>query len=108
MDSMEPDDLNVAERRLWEAFPYGRVVDLADPDDLDPADGARWGAERTVRASVIVALLLGAAEPRPGYVPAIRLRGARITGRVDLLGGDFDCPFIVSGSHFEGRPRFVE
>jgi hypothetical protein len=108
MDSMEPDDLNAAERRLWEAFPYGRVVDLMDPDDSDPADGANWGEERTVRASVIVALLLGAAEPRPGYVPAIRLSGARITGRVDLLGGDFDYPFIVGSCWFDGRPRFVE
>src|SRR5689334_14229219 len=101
MDLMEPDDLNVAERRLWEAFPYGRVVDLRDPGEGDPAGGGGWGEERTVRASVIVALLLGAAEPRPGHVPAIRLSGARITGRVDLLGGDFDCPFIVGDSWFE-------
>uniref|UniRef100_J2JR89 Membrane-associated oxidoreductase n=1 Tax=Streptomyces auratus AGR0001 TaxID=1160718 RepID=J2JR89_9ACTN len=47
-----------------------------------------WGPERTVRAEVLVALLLGANATQVGAVPALRLTGARITGRLDLGGAE--------------------
>ena len=39
-----------------------------------------------MRAHVIRQLLLGAAEAEPGSVPGVRLRGARVVGRLDLAG----------------------
>jgi hypothetical protein len=51
-------DLTPAERRVWEAFPLGEGVDFREDADDDPAAGASWGPERTVRAEVLRALLL--------------------------------------------------
>lgn len=86
-DTDGPVRLNAAEQRLWESFPTGAWVDLGDGD---PAT-AQWGPDRCVRAEVIAELLLGAREPAPGHVAALRLAGARITGRLQLSGGRVDA-----------------
>lgn len=43
--------LSAVERRVWQAFPHGDLVDLRSGDEeLDrPAQAHRWGAERVVR-----------------------------------------------------------
>ncbi|MDF5752219.1 hypothetical protein [Spongiactinospora sp. TRM90649] len=78
--------LTPPERRVWNAFPTGKWVDLrvGDRERDDPAVGADWGPERTIRAEVLVALLLGVRDPEPGRTPGLRLAGARITGPLDL------------------------
>ncbi|MFF5207261.1 pentapeptide repeat-containing protein [Streptosporangium sp. NPDC000396] len=78
--------LSPAERQVWDAYPAGAWVDLrtGDADVDDPANGADWGPERTVRAEVIAALLLGAREPEPGKTAGLRLAGAHVTGKLDL------------------------
>jgi hypothetical protein len=93
-----PHDLTEPERRLWEAFPTGARVHLGDsvpPDPTDPGDGDGPSVpdlrERTVRAEVIARLLLGGCPERAGFVPAVRLHGAYITGRLDLSGGTVGC-----------------
>ncbi|HEU5157523.1 MAG TPA: hypothetical protein VFU43_11045 [Streptosporangiaceae bacterium] len=107
---MDQDDLSEAERSLWQAFPRGAWVDLrtGDPgaDDLAKADA--WGEERSVRAEVIAALLLGAGTAEPGYRPALRLRGARITGRLDLMGATVEHPLVCEHCRFDEPLRFVE
>ncbi|GII80305.1 oxidoreductase [Sphaerisporangium rufum] len=78
--------LTPAERKVWDAYPTGAWVDLRtgrDEED-DPARGARWGPERTVRARVLTALLLGARPAEPGRVPGLRLAGATVVGTLDL------------------------
>ncbi|WP_406418564.1 oxidoreductase [Streptomyces sp. NBC_01614] len=82
------DELTSPERELWDAFPEGRRVDLrtGTPEEDRVADGARWGPERTVRAAVVAALLLGANIGQPGAVARLRLTGARICGQLDLAG----------------------
>lgn len=74
------DELTPPERRVWDAFPEGRMVDLSGT--------APGGPGGTVRAGVLAALLLGANPPRPGAVAALRLTGARVTGALDLSGAD--------------------
>ncbi|MFE2291772.1 oxidoreductase [Streptomyces sp. NPDC059452] len=83
-------ELTATERALWDSFPEGRWVDLRTgvPEDDDPAGGARWGAERTVRAEVVAALLLGGNTELSGSVASLRLAGARITGHLDLAGAE--------------------
>ena len=90
-------DLTEPEQALWQAFPRGAWVDLRDGD-----------RDRAIRAEVISELLLGAADPEPGSPPAVRLRGARITGRLDLMGATVAWPLVCEYCVFEEELRFVE
>jgi hypothetical protein len=78
--------LSAAERALWDAFPRGEVVDLTGK----PRVGAR-----TIRAEVIAALLLGALPAEPGRTAAVRLKGARIIGTLDLAHGVVTVPVLL-------------
>ncbi|TDE26291.1 hypothetical protein E1295_44575 [Nonomuraea mesophila] len=101
--------LTKAERKLWNAFPTGRLVELA-PVEIGagrtaganaPTDGHTWGPDRTIRAEVITRLLLGAHEGGGGAAPAVRLRGARITGRLSIVGGTIPYELVLSGCHLD-------
>ncbi|WP_327069356.1 pentapeptide repeat-containing protein [Kitasatospora sp. NBC_01250] len=96
--------LSAVERRVWQAFPHGDLVDLRSGDEeLDrPAQAHRWGAERVVRGEVIAALLLGARPAVAGAVSALRLAGALITGRLDGAHGQFSSQLLLQGCRFEG------
>ncbi len=101
--------LTEAERTLWNAFPAGETVELgpvpSGPDAAAghnaPKDGDTWGPERTVRAEVITSLLLGAREAAPGSVAAVRLRGARITGSLAIIGGAVGHELDLKGCHLD-------
>ncbi|MEU3949947.1 oxidoreductase [Streptomyces sp. NPDC029526] len=97
------EELTPPERALWDAFPEGRRVDLrtGDPDDDRVAEGGRWGAERTVRAAVLAALLLGGNGTRPGAVAALRLVGARVSGQLDLAGARIEHALWLEDCWFE-------
>ncbi|MDX3691682.1 membrane-associated oxidoreductase [Streptomyces europaeiscabiei] len=104
------NDLTAAERRVWEAFPLGAAVDfravaLGTAEDEDAADGAGWGPERTVRARVLRALLLTAPQ-QEGEVAALKIEGARITGRLELKYAAVDSVVRLSGCHFDEVPDF--
>jgi hypothetical protein len=103
-------DLTTPERTLWEAFPGGAWADLrsGDPQADDPRSAGSWGAERTVRGEIVTALLLGACEREPGRFPAVRLRGARVAGRIDLMGAVITCALVLEHCWFEEPLRFVE
>jgi hypothetical protein len=105
-----PDDLTEPERLLCEAFPRGAWVDLreGDPaaDDLDRAPS--WGPGREIRAEVVRALLLGAGTVEPGYAPGVRLRGARVSGRLDLMGATVGWPLVCEHCSFDAEVRLVE
>ena len=98
-------DLSEAEARLWEAFGRGEQVDLrvGDPDSDDPGSGSGWGEARQVRAAVVAALLLGAVQPTAGYVPGVSLRGALITGDLDMRGGVVSCAAVLEGMPVRGH-----
>lgn len=98
------------EKALQAAFPAGEWLDLrTHVAELDrSAGGESWGPERTVRAGVITGLLLGDFEPRAGCFPAIRIRGAKITGRLDLMGAGTGYALVCEGCWFEEPLRFVE
>ncbi|WP_419994026.1 hypothetical protein [Streptomyces boninensis] len=113
---MLPEELTGPERRLWEAFGTASDVDLRsgdpaadDPTADDPttdgpaAAGAGWGRERTIRAEVISALLLGAREPEPGRAAGISIIGARITGQLDLDNTEFEHNLRLKGCWFDER-----
>lgn len=107
---MAPTDLSEPERLLWQAFARGAWVDLrtGDPAGDEPQGASRWGPERVIRAEVIRALLLGAGEAEPGQVPAVRLRGAMITGRLDLMGATVSHALVCDYCCFTEKPRLVD
>jgi hypothetical protein len=93
------EDLSDPERRVWDAFPRGETVNFqtgnAEQDDLTNCD--MWGPDRQIRAEVIGALLCGALATEPGRVGQVSLRGARITGMVDLKGGELKSALWLYG-----------
>jgi hypothetical protein len=96
--------LTGTERRVWDAFRYGELVDLrtGDPEADHPAGAEQWSAERTVRGEVIAALLLGAHPPISGAVAAVRLAGARITGELSMDHGQVCSLLLLRGCRFDG------
>lgn len=84
--------ISPAEDLLWASFGVGEPVDLREAE------------HRTVRGGLIVALLLGATSAQPGHIAALRLRGAEITGELDLSYAQLDCPLILDDCTFEQTP----
>ncbi|MDQ0936898.1 membrane-associated oxidoreductase [Streptomyces turgidiscabies] len=102
---MEINDLTAAEERVWRAFPKGEPVDFreGDAEADNPDNGSDWGPERTVRASVLRALLLSAPH-LAGEIPRLRLSGARVTGHLNLMYAIVDHPLHLRYCHFEEAP----
>jgi len=103
---VDVDDLNEAERAVVAAFPRGGRVDLrtGDPVRDDPGNAEAWPASRIVRARVLAALLLGRLGAEGGVNPALRLRGARITGELDLPFAEINVPILLEQCRFDERP----
>ena len=103
---MHREDLTEPELLVWKAFPRGGQVDLrsGDPAVDDPAKGERWDSSRVVRSEVIRAILLGACEPEPGAVAALRIVGARISGCLDLVHAEVRFPVHLEHCWFEAPP----
>ena len=76
--------LTPVEQSLVDHVSRGEWLDLAADDEVvDEAAMWSWGAARTCRATVIRDILRGRLAPDPDP-HGLRLRGARITGRLDL------------------------
>ncbi|MFF4296015.1 membrane-associated oxidoreductase [Streptomyces vinaceus] len=101
---MEINELTPAERRIWDAFPRGEGVDFREHPEDSSVDGAGWGPERTVRADVLRALLLGAATADEGRVAGLKIKGARIVGDLDLRYAVVDHPIRLRDCWFERKP----
>ena len=91
-------DLTGSEQLLWKAFSGGEWVDL----------GSGAAGPPVIRAGVIAALLLGVAAAEPGGTAGIRLRGATVTGCLDLTAGSVAWPLVCDGCQFDTEIRFVD
>jgi hypothetical protein len=92
-------------------FRRGTQLDLAEQDGgRDVARWAYWPATRTIPATVIAHLLLHGPTADDGHVAGLRVRGARISGRLALDGATithpvelmecyFDEPVLIRGAH---------
>ncbi|MCX4428774.1 hypothetical protein [Streptomyces mirabilis] len=58
-----------------------------------------------MRAEIIARLVLGEREPEAGHVPALRVHGARVTGKPDLSGCDVPYALTMTGCTFDHEPR---
>jgi hypothetical protein len=89
------------EQRVRQAAISGQVVDLraGNPDEDDPALGATWTDARMVPADLLLELLTAkTGERRPR---AVKLRGVRISGSLDLEAATLVCPLLLHGCYLE-------
>ncbi|MCP2334736.1 hypothetical protein [Actinomadura rupiterrae] len=97
-------ELSRAEKRVWRAYARGEEVDFRTSPDEDASDGASWGRDRTIRASVLRALVLDG-PVQNGEIPALRVNGARIVGTLNLRYATVDHAIRLWGCHFEEVPN---
>lgn len=102
---LDDGPLSEAERQLFEAAGTGALVDLrtGDPDLDDPAQVDNWTSARAVRAELLVSLITGARILDGERLKAVRLRGARIDGPLDLEAATLLCPLLLQDCYF-GQP----
>lgn len=96
-------ELTEPERRLVDAVLGGERLSFVAEDELVDVDAmAGWGEERTIRCELLRAIMLGrfplpdAAQPDPR---GVWLRGARLTGRLDLAGVESGLPLYLLDCH---------
>jgi hypothetical protein len=92
--------LSAAERILVRSAPFRELAWVgadSDPDSPtnDPAHGADWGADRTVRAAVLRWLYADSDVNRFVDPSGIGLAGARLDGKLDLSYVNADKPLTV-------------
>ena len=101
---LENDDLTGPERRVRNAIETGDRLDFRDPEHPeldDPASGANWGPERSVRATFLIELLASDRNRSSQQPRALRLCGARIKGKLDLEAVTLLCPLVLCTCHFD-------
>ncbi|HYR79865.1 MAG TPA: hypothetical protein VEO55_07655, partial [Candidatus Dormibacteraeota bacterium] len=92
--------LSAAERKLLHAAPMRALAWLGPDDDPDSpandtAQAEHWGAERTVRATVLIWLASDAEASRLVHPSGLGLAGARIDGKLDLSYATVDKPITI-------------
>src|SRR6266536_2200521 len=91
------------EHQIEAAAATGDLVDLrtGTPQHDDPANGVDWDAARTVGAGLLASLLTASGKPDASRHRAIKIRGARITGSLDLQGLILACPLLLQDCHID-------
>jgi hypothetical protein len=101
-----PDDpVEPPEQALLDHAVAGTRLDLAGDGRVDHEPMNEWGPARTVRAPVLRQLLV---EPQwPVHSKGVRLRGARISGRLDLESATVRCPLLLEDCYLDGPESVV-
>jgi hypothetical protein len=98
LTQQEPADV---EQRIRQAAQTGRLVDLSTGtrEQDDPTQGTTWSTARTVPAELLVELLT--TKPDDGRARAVKLRGARITGPLDLEAATLASPLLLRACYLD-------
>ena len=101
--SLSEEKLSGAERKVLAASVKGALTDLrtgkAEADD--PANGAKWGVARRIRAELLIELLTAQRHPDGRPARAVKLIGARITGSLDLEAVSLTCPLLLQDCYID-------
>jgi hypothetical protein len=96
---MSGDPVEPPEQALLDHALAGTPLDLAGDGSVDQETMTEWGQARTVRAAVLRHLLV---EPQwPVHSKGIRLRGARISGHLDLESAMVRCPLRLEDCYLD-------
>ena len=79
----------------------GELLDCGGPCPSDLATMQLWGEERTVSAAALRDLLAGV--QWPVHAKGVRLRGARISGVLDLEGATLRCPLSLDSCYLDAE-----
>jgi hypothetical protein len=96
-------NLTDAEDKLLMAATAGTFIDLrvGDTEVDDVARGINWGTGRHVRAGLLVEMLTETGCAAGKVLRSIKLRGARITGTLDLEATSLICPLQLLDCYFD-------
>jgi hypothetical protein len=87
--------LSAAEQQIWDAFPLGERVELPPDGESGPL----------ARAEVLRALLLGAHPGEAGYLPSLWVKGAHITGQLNLMHAEIESAIALHACVFAEKPE---
>ena len=98
------DPLSQPEMEVLDKANAGDLLDLGGRPD-DPPVAEAWGPERTIRAAVLQHLLV--AKKWDVRAKGVRIRGARISGCLNLEAATLRCPLRLENCFLDGpRPVF--
>jgi hypothetical protein len=97
------ENLSDSERELLSAAVTGALIDLRASDAAlhDPAQGMTWDLSRQIPAALLTELLTTTQHGDSKAPRAVKLRGARITGSLDLEAATISCPLLLQDCYFD-------
>ena len=97
--------LSPAERQLRDKICSGELVILGD----GKCPGAGAGSDRHVRAEFLRYLILGGCASLPGTIPenGVQIRGAWVTGPLDLEGARIPRDLVLAYCRFQQPPNLM-
>jgi hypothetical protein len=95
---------------------YGRLGDVLDMSSKIAAEnnvacGATWRRGRTLAAQALIEVITRPVKPAgkaQSQLQQVHIRGARITGTLDLEGATVVCPLILEDCYVENRVELRE
>jgi hypothetical protein len=93
------DPVDPQEQALLDHALAGTLLDLAGDGRVDHEAMNEWGPARTVRAAVLRHLLVE--QMWPVHSKGVRLRGARISGPLDLESATLRCPLLLEDCYLD-------
>ena len=104
--------INEPEQALIEHATSGELLDLGggpvptdDQPILELEEMQAWGADRTIRAEVLRHLLV--VSEGPVQAKGVRLRGARVSGPLDLESATLCCPLVLEDCFLDSEQSVV-
>ncbi len=93
-----------SEQKVIDAARRGVFADYlsSKEDENDPAAGASWGPDRTIRSEILKILLFNEDSNLPRHRKGFEVRGARIVGPLDLQNGNAGS-FALVGCYFDDQ-----
>jgi len=74
----------------------------------NPENGASWGEDRTIRAQIIRDLCLGTNPRWTVHTKGLQIKGAKITGKLDLEAAAISHPLLLIDCYFENQMTFTD